>query len=126
MFDFIALFGPDGDDVPEGWIPSRVQNLLDADLCIEVADDGTLKIELDGQHFPLRLDYEITGTVRRRGKYRITCHDLDEYLLEERDPEDAKSPKLALGAPSDHQAPFHVSIGRASRTRRAQIPPDLV
>jgi superfamily II DNA or RNA helicase len=95
LFDFADLFGPDGSDRPDGWIESRTKDLLDADLCLDVDDQGGLEIKFGDQTFDMQLDYAIAGTVRRRGKYRVSCDGLDEYLLEEREPKSAKPQVLS-------------------------------
>jgi hypothetical protein len=81
LFDFADIIGADGNEVPDGWDPARTQSLSHADRCLDVADDGAFKIEIDDQQFDGIIKYKVTGSVRRRGKYIVELPDLDAYLV---------------------------------------------
>lgn len=81
LFDFAEMVGDGGEDAPAQWNSGRVGSLLSADRCLDVAPDGSFEIALDDQVFDGRLKYEITGKLKRRGKYVVEADDLDAYLL---------------------------------------------
>lgn len=82
LFDFDEMLGLTGEPAPLGWDSERTELLRAADRCLDVDEDGkfTITIEPDAE-FEGALAYEVTGRVRRRGRYVVECEGLDEFLL---------------------------------------------
>ncbi|ESW98078.1 hypothetical protein X768_31880 [Mesorhizobium sp. LSJC265A00] len=103
LFDFAELIGESGADAPPNWKPERVAGLISADRCLDVEADGSFSIQLDDDHFGGKLKYEITGTLRRRGRYVVECPGLDSYLIG-KDSTQKEKPQLLSGMLTRDQA----------------------
>lgn len=94
LFDFAEIIGSEGDDLPEGWDAARTQTLAEADRCLDVDDHGNFEIVVDGQPFAGTIKYDVTGFVRRRGRYLIEIPQLDAHLIG-RSPDDVRQREKA-------------------------------
>jgi hypothetical protein len=103
LFDFAELMDEDGSDTPTGWDPTRTSSLAAADRCLDVAGDGSFSIEVDGQTFDGKLKYDVTGSVRKRGRYIVELPKLDAYLVK-RTVTKREKPQLLSGMLTKSQA----------------------
>lgn len=81
LFDFAQLIGDDAEERPASWHKNRSKELLQAEKCVAVTD-GAFELSVnETTTFQGTLKYEVTGTVRRRGRYIVECEDLDTHLI---------------------------------------------
>ncbi|AMX98789.1 DEAD/DEAH box helicase family protein [Mesorhizobium ciceri] len=81
LFDFAEMIGDGGEHAPPHWNTHNVAGLISADRCLDVEPDGSFTIQVDDHLFDGKLKYEITGALRRRGRYVVECADLDAHLV---------------------------------------------
>jgi superfamily II DNA or RNA helicase len=80
LFDFLEDLENDPQDL--GWDAAKVALLRDAELCLDIDDAGNFKMPVGGGSVEGTIEYEITGSVHRRGKYLVKSEGLDQLLLD--------------------------------------------
>lgn len=103
LFDFADIIGDDGTDCPPDWDQNLSQALSAADRCVDVEKDGSFWITVGGQPFSGKLKYEVTGTIRKRGRYTVELPKLDEKLVK-RSVTKKEKPQLLSGMLTREQA----------------------
>lgn len=108
LFDFSEA----RDSVPpvSGWRTARLEALLNAEVCVDVATDGSFTLTVDGEPITGTLQYAITGSIHRRGRYVVQSAELDDFVVDS----------------SDNDAPSFVKVlNKAQAIRVVSAAPDL-
>ncbi|RVL31889.1 DEAD/DEAH box helicase [Sinorhizobium meliloti] len=103
LFDFADIIGEDGTDCPADWDQDLSQALSAADRCVDVEKDGSFSLLVGNQPFSGKLKYEVTGAIRRRGRYIVESPMLDEKLVK-RSVTKKEKPQLLSGMLTREQA----------------------
>lgn len=80
LFDFLDDLELAPSD--HGWDPDKVRFLQDAELCIDVGENGKFSMPVGTKSIEGTIEYEITGSLHRRGKYVVKSQELDDFLLD--------------------------------------------
>jgi hypothetical protein len=78
LFDFLEV----QDNLPGtiGWRAQSLETLRDAEVCVDVEDDGAFKLLVPGLTINGNLTYQVTGSLHRRGRYVVDSPELDQFV----------------------------------------------
>ncbi len=108
LFDFVDVLGEAAESAPKDWQGDAIMELLNADRCLDVGADGSFSLATATATFDGKLTYEVMGSVRRRGRYRVEIAGLDEQLIGHK-PTKGEKAKL-LSSLLTRQQPFRVIV----------------
>lgn len=70
------------NESPEAWNNTKVAALLEAELSVDVDENGEFMLRVGEEMLEGTIKYEITGTVHRRGRYVINSPQMDAFVAE--------------------------------------------
>jgi hypothetical protein len=88
-----------------GWDPEKVRQLREAELCLDVGDDGKVELPVGTGKIECFLKYVVSGTVHRRGRYEFEGKALDACI---RDPKTPAGEPASLAAMINKEQAFRV------------------
>lgn len=81
LFDFADIIGEDATTAPADWHSAVSRDLAAAVPCVGFHSDGSFLPKVGSQHLSGNPKYEITGAIRKRGRYTVELPGLDEKLV---------------------------------------------